>query len=138
MGLLKIIQIPCQHVLTNQNALKFKQGAPLQQFFHMNLGIGIIKKLLFFVFSIYLPVFLLKFWSRDLVGCGIKFCIQWVPIWNTFDRLFYPKNKKYLKKHADDIIIMFFQVFIVFGVEESVKCIPNRYSLDAEFKYTSN
>ena len=35
------------------------------------------KKLLFvFVFSTYLPVFLLKFRSGELVGCGIKFRIQ--------------------------------------------------------------
>ena len=49
MGLLKIIQIPCHHVLSNQNALKFKKGAPLKKFFNINLGIGIIKKNTFFV-----------------------------------------------------------------------------------------
>ena len=49
MSLPKIIQIPCHHVLTNQNALKFKKGAPLKQIFHINLGIGIIKKTNFFV-----------------------------------------------------------------------------------------
>ena len=49
MGLPKIIQIPCHHVLANQNALKFKKGAPLKQFFNINLGIGIIKKPTFFV-----------------------------------------------------------------------------------------
>ena len=48
MGLPKIIQIPC-HVLANQNALKLKKGAPLKQFFNINLGIGIIKKNYFFV-----------------------------------------------------------------------------------------
>ena len=47
MGLPKIIQIPCHHVLANQNALKFKKGAPLKQIFNINLGIGIIQKLLF-------------------------------------------------------------------------------------------
>ena len=108
MGLPKIIQIPC-HVLANQNALKFKQGAPLKQFFNINLGIGIIKKLLFwFVFSTYLPMFLLTFRSGELIRCIIKFCIQRVPTWHTFDRLRYPKNKKYLKKRDDDIIITFF------------------------------
>ena len=51
MALPKIIQIPCHHVLSNQNALKLKKGAPLKQIFNINLGIGIIKKLLFlFVF----------------------------------------------------------------------------------------
>ena len=49
MGLPKIIQIPCHHVLTNQNDLKLKKGAPLKQFFNINLGIGIIKKTTFFV-----------------------------------------------------------------------------------------
>ena len=69
MGLPKIIQIPCHHVLANQNSLKFKKGAPLKQFFNINLGIGIIKKTIFlFVFSTYLPVFLLKFQSGELVG----------------------------------------------------------------------
>ena len=47
MGLPKIIQIPCHHVLANQNDLKFKKGAPLKQFFNINLGIGIIRKLFF-------------------------------------------------------------------------------------------
>ena len=77
MGLPKIKQIPCHHVLANKNYLKFKKGAPLKQFFNINLGIGIIKKLLFlFVFLTYLPMFLLKFQSGELVGCGIKFRIQ--------------------------------------------------------------
>ena len=99
MGLPKIIQIPCHHVLANQNSLKLKKGAPLKQFFNINLGIGIIKKLLFlFVFFTYLPVFLLKFRLGELVGYEIKFRIQRVPTRHTFDRPLYPKNKKYLKK----------------------------------------
>ena len=49
MNLQKIIQIPCHHVLANQNALKLKKGAPLKQFFNINLGIGIIIKKYFFV-----------------------------------------------------------------------------------------
>ena len=49
MDLPKIIQIPCHPLLANQNALKFKKGAPLTQFFNINLGIGIIKKPAFFV-----------------------------------------------------------------------------------------
>ena len=44
MGLPKIIQIPCQHVLANQNSLKFKKGASLKQFFNINLGIGKINE----------------------------------------------------------------------------------------------
>ena len=73
------------------------------------------KKLLFvFVFFTYLPVFLLKFRSGELVGCEIWFRIQRVPTLHTFDGPHYPKNKKYLKKHDDDVIITFFQVFLVF------------------------
>ena len=62
-GLPKILQVPCHHVLANQNSLKFKKGAPLKQSFNINLGTGIIKKNYFslFVFSTYLPLFLLKF-----------------------------------------------------------------------------
>ena len=78
MGLAKIIQIPCHHVLANQNDLKLKKGVP-------TFGIGIMKKLLFlFVFSTYLPMFLLKFWLGHLVRCRIKFRIQWalsIEIW---------------------------------------------------------
>ena len=77
MGLPKIIQITCNHVLANQNALKFEKGAPLNQFFNINLGIGIIKKTTFLlVFLTYPPLFLLTFRSGELVGCGIKFRIQ--------------------------------------------------------------
>ena len=84
-----------------------------------------------FVFLTYLPVFLLKFRSGELVGCGIKFRIQRVPTRHTFDRPRYPKNKKYLKKCDDD-------VFLVFGIERSIKSMPSGYSLDAEFNYASN
>ena len=71
------------------------------------------KKKLFclFVFSTYLPVFLLKFWLGELVGCGI-FRIQRVPTRHNFDRPYYPKSKKYLKKCDDDIIITFFRYFL--------------------------
>ena len=139
MGLLTFIQIPCHHVLANEIALNLKYRIGLKHFFNINLGIGIIKKTTFlFVFSAYLSVFLLKFWSGELIGYGIKFRIQWVPIWHTFEGPHYPKNKKYLKKHDDDVIIMFFQVFLVFGVAGSVKSMPSGYSLDAEFNSASN
>ena len=96
------------------------------------------KKLLFlFVFSTYIPVFLLKFKSGELIGCRIKFCIQRVPTWHTFDMPCYPKNKKYLKKRDDDVIITFFQVFLVFVIERPIKSMPSGYSLDVEFNSTS-
>ena len=99
MRLLTLIQIPCHHVLANEIYLNLKYCIGLKHPFNINLGIGIIKKLLFlFVFSTYLLLFLLKFRSGELVGCGIKFCVQRVPTWHTFDGPPYPKNKKYLKK----------------------------------------
>ena len=98
MGLSTLIQISCHHVLTNEIYLNLKHCIGPKQFFNINLGIGIIKKLLFFVriFDISL-LFLLKFRSRELVGCEIKFCIQRVPTRHTFDGTLYPQNKKYLK-----------------------------------------
>ena len=86
MGLLTLTQIPCHHVLANEISLNLKYRIGLKQSFNINLGIGIIKKLFFlFVFSTYLPVFLLIFQPRELVGCGIKFRIQRVPTLHTFD-----------------------------------------------------
>ena len=81
MGLPKIIQIPCHHVLDNQNALKFKKGASLKQFFKINLGIGIIKKTTFFVcISDISP--------RVFTQISIRRA-RWMQN--------FPKNKKYLK-----------------------------------------
>ena len=109
MGLLNLIQIPCHHVLANEIALNLKYSIGLKHLFNINLGIGIIKKTTFlFVFFTYLPVFLLKFGLGELVGCEIKFHIERVPTLHTFDRSLYPKNKKYLKKCDDGIIITFF------------------------------
>ena len=136
---LTLIQIPCHHVLANGIYLNLKYRIGLKHLFNINLGIGIIKKTSFlFVFLTYIPVFLLKFRSGELVGCGIKFCTQRVSTRHTFDGPHDPKNKKYLKKWNDDIIIPFFQVFIVFGVAGSVKSMLSRYSLDEEFNSTSN
>ena len=130
MGLLPLTQIPC-HVLANEIALNLKYRIGLKPFFNINLGIGIIKKLLFvFVVLTYIHVFLLKFRSRELVGCKIKFRIQRIPTRHTFDGPRYPKNKKCLKKCDDDIIITFFLVFLDFGVAGSVKSMPSGYSLD--------
>ena len=99
MGLSTLIQIPCQHVLSNEIDLNLKYHIGLKHIFNINLGICIIKKttIFFFIFSTYCPVFLLKFWSGELVGCGIKFRIQRVPTCHTFVWHLYPKNKKYLK-----------------------------------------
>ena len=91
-----------------------------------------------FIFLTYLPMFLLKFRSREIVGCGIKFPIKRVPTRHTFEGPRYPKYKKYLKKRDDNVIITFFQVFLVFGVARLVKSMPSGYSLDVEFNFTSN
>jgi len=98
MGLLTLIQIPCHHVLSNEIPLNLKYHIGIKELSNINWGIGIIKKTTFlFLFLTYLLVFLLKFRSREIVGRGIKFCIQRVPTWHTFDGPLYPKNKKYLK-----------------------------------------
>ena len=59
-----------------------------------------MKKTIFclFVFSTYLPVFLLIFRSGELVGCEIKFRIQQVPTQHNFDRPRY--TKKILEKRV--------------------------------------
>ena len=79
-----------------------------------------------------------KYAVRVLVGCRIKFYIQRVPTQHTFDGPRYPKNKKYLKKCDDDVIITFFQVFLVFGVAGSIKSMLSEYSLDVEFNPMSS
>ena len=136
MGLPKIIQIPCHHVLANKNDLKLKKGAPLKQFLNINLGIVIIKKLLFlFVFLAHLTVFLLKFRLREPVVCINKFYIQWVPTLHTFDGPRYPQNKKYLKNVMMTSSSHFFRYFLFFGV---IKSMTSGYSLDVEFIFTSN
>ena len=94
MGLSTLIQIPCHHVLANEIALNLKYRIGIKHFFNINLGIGIIKKLLFlFVFSTYLPVLLLKFRSGEIVRCRIKLRIQQVPTWNNFDGPRYPTTR---------------------------------------------
>ena len=139
MDLLTLTQIPCHHVLANEIALNLKYCIGLKHFFNINLGIGIIKKTTFlFVFFTYLRVFLLKLRSIELVRSKLKLCIQWVPTQNTFDRPRYPKNKKYLKKHDDDVIVTFFHVCLVFGVAGSIKSMQCEYCLDVELKFSSN
>ena len=71
------------------------------------------------------------------VECGIKFHIQWVPTWHTFDGPCYPKDKKYLKKNTS-CHHHIFQVFLVFGEVGSIKSMQCGYSLDADLNYASN
>ena len=122
MGLVTIIQIPCHHMLPNEIALNLKYRIGLKHFFNINLGIGIIKKLPFlFVFSTYLLLFLLKFRSGDLVGCGIKFRIQRVPTPHIFDGTCYPKNKKYLKNMMMMSSSHFFRYLLFLGYLNPLK-----------------
>ena len=95
MGLPKIKQIPYHHVLSNQNDLKLKKGAPLKQLFNINLGIGIIKKITFFVhiFDIS-PCVLTQIFIRREHWMRYQICIQRVPTRHNFDWPCYPKNKK--------------------------------------------
>ena len=94
MGILTLTQIPCHHVLANEIALNFKYCIGIKHLFNINLGICIIKKTIFlFVFSRYLLVILLKFRLGELPGCEIKFYIQRVPTWHTFDGPATPKTR---------------------------------------------
>ena len=132
MGLPKIIQIPCHHVLANQNALKLKKGASFKQFFNINLAIKIIKKLFFVHIFDISPMFLLKFWSRELIGC-----IIWVPTRHTFDGPRYPKTRNTWKNVMMTSSSHFSGIYF-FWVAEPVKSMPSGYSLDAEFNSTSS
>ena len=60
MGLLTIIQIPCYHVLSNEINLNLKYSIGLKLYFNINLGIGIMKKLLFCAY----------FWHISLCFCS--------------------------------------------------------------------
>ena len=90
-----------------------QNGPPkkINKIIFINFGGRKEKTTFLFVFLTYLLVFSLKIRPGELVGCIIKFCIQRVPTWHTFDRPRYPKNKKYLK---------------------------NVMMLDAEFNFASN
>ena len=50
-----------------------------------------------------------------LIGCIIKFCIQWVPTQHTFYGPHYPKNKRYLKNVMMTSSSHFFRYFLFFG-----------------------
>ena len=105
----------------------------------MNWHICHKRKLLFlFIFSTYLIVFLLKFRSRELVGCGIKFYIQRVPLKILLMDPTTPKTRNTWKNVMMTSSSRFFQVFLIFGVAGSIKSMLSGYSLDAEFNSTSN
>ena len=124
MGILTLIQIPFHHVLANEISLNLKYCIGLKQIFNINLGIGIINKTTFFV-SIFdtSPCFLLQFWSREIPLCKIKFHIQRLPTRHSFDRPRYTKNKKYLKKRDDDVLVGC-------GIKFRIQRVPSWHTFD--------
>ena len=81
MGLLTLIQIPCNHVLANEIDLNLKYCIGIKHFFNINLGIGITKKLPFlFVFSTYLPVFYSNFDQESLLDAKFNFTSNEYPL----------------------------------------------------------
>ena len=94
MGLLNLIQIPCHYVLANEIALNLKYRLGLKKKFNINLGIGIINKTTFlFVFLTYLPVFLLKFRSGELIGWELNSASNEYPLGILLMDLSTPKTR---------------------------------------------
>ena len=135
MGLPKIIQIPCNHVLSNQNALKFTKGSPLKPFFNINLGIGIIKKNYFF--CLYFLHISLCFYSNfnresslDSTSNEYPHCILLMD--PATPKLEIPKKTWWWHhRHV-------FSSIVFFGVAGSIKSMSSGYSLDAKFNSASN
>ena len=73
-----------------------------------------------FIFSTYLPVFLLKFQWGELVGCRIKLRIQQVPTRHILMQPAIQKTRNTWKKRDDDVIITFSGIsfFLVSGVRQ--------------------
>ena len=116
MSLLTLIQIPYHHVLANEIALNLNTVQVLNNFLLYNFEGRYKKKTIFFVhiFDIS-PCVFTQILSKELIGCGTKFPIQQIPTQHTFYRPCYPKNKKYLKKRDDNVIITFFRSLLFFG-----------------------
>ena len=108
MGLPKIIKIPCHHVLANQYCLKFKKGAPLKQFFNINLGIGIIKKLHFCSYFWYISrCFYSNFDRERSLDAELNSASNEYPLGILLMGPATPKTRNTWNKRDDDIIIMF-------------------------------
>ena len=74
----------------------------------MNWHICHKRKLLFlFVFSTYLHVFLLKFQAGELVGCGIKFCIQ-----RALPLEIWVKKQTYMSKIRAKKVVLFYDKYV--------------------------
>ena len=132
MCILTLIKIPCHHVLANEIALNFKYRIGLKHFFNINLRIGIIKKLFF---CSYFQHISLCFYSNvdlesslDPTSTNSTY-FWWTPL---------PQKQEIPEKRDDDVIITFFQVFLVFGVAGPSKIMQSGYSLDLKFNFASN
>ena len=67
-GPFNLIQIPCHHALANETALNLKYRMGLKHFFNINLGINIIKKLLFCLYFRHIsPCFYSNFDQESLL-----------------------------------------------------------------------
>ena len=135
MGLPKIIQIPCHYVLANQHALKLKKGAPIKQNFNINLGIDIMKKLLFCSYFRHISLCVYSNFNREsLLDAELNFPSNYYPLDILLTDLATPKTRNTWKTwwwchhHV-------FQVFLVFGVAGSVKSMQCGYSLGCRIKF---
>ena len=90
-----------------------------------------------FVFLAYLLVFFTQIlsgrahWMQNLILHPTS--THTVYFWRTL----LPQKQEIPGKCDHDVIIMFFQVFLFFGVVGSIKSIPSGYSLHAEFNSAS-
>ena len=105
MGLLTIIQIPCHHVLANEIALNLKYRIALKQIFNINLGISIIKKLLFCPYFRHISLcFYSNFNLESSLDAKLNFASNEYPL----GKPPLPQKQEILEKRDDDIIITFF------------------------------
>ena len=96
-----------------------------------------MKKLFFlFIFLTYLLVFYSNFKGKSSLDVELNSASNEYPHCILLTDPANPKIKKILEKCDDNVIIMFFQVFLIFGVARSVKSMVRGYSLDAELNST--
>ena len=116
MGLLSLTQIPCHHVLANEIASNLKYRIGIKQIFNINLGIGIIKKLFFCLYFRHIsPCFYSNFDRESLIDVELNSTSNEYPLGILLTDPATPKNKKYLKKCVDDVIITFFGISCFWG-----------------------
>ena len=109
----------------------------LKHFFNINLGIGIIKKTIFFVciFDISFLCFYSNFDRESSLDAELNSASNEYPLGIL---LTDPTTQKTRIPEKTWWCIMFFQVFLVSGVAGSIKSIHHGYYFDAESNYASN